>query len=167
MAGKVEPVVTETYVSREHPGLDAIARTFRSVHGQALAGACFGVAGPVIDGHVETPNLAWDVDAAGLARTLALPQVGVINDLEANAHGIFTLEPADFVVLNQGALRGNQEHRGDLRGHGTRRGGDVLGRRAASSVRDCEGGHADFAPHSDVELESRCATSACKLRAAT
>ena len=99
---KVRAVVRERYGSREHSGLDAIVRAFRQVHGQAIAGACFGVAGPVIGGHVATPNLAWDVDASVMARELHQPQVGLINDLEANAHGIFTLENSDFAVLNAG-----------------------------------------------------------------
>ncbi len=152
VAGKVEPVVTETYVSREHPGLDAIARTFRGVHGQALAGACFGVAGPVIDGHVETPNLAWDVDAARLARTLALPQVGVINDLEANAHGIFTLEAADFVVLNAGAPGATGNIAVISAGTGLGEAG-MYWDGARHHPFATEGGHADFAPHTDLELE--------------
>src|SRR5687767_7499866 len=101
--GTLRVVARERYASPEHPGLDAIVRLFRQVHGQPIVGACFGVAGPVVGGHVATPNLAWDVDARVMARTLGQPQVGVINDLEANAHGIFTLEDNDLAVLNAGA----------------------------------------------------------------
>ena len=42
--GKVRVVTRERYRSREHPGLDAIVRAFRQAHGQAIVGACFGVA---------------------------------------------------------------------------------------------------------------------------
>ena len=66
--GSLASVVRERYGSREHPGLDAIVRAFRQAHGQAIVGACFGVAGPVVGGHVATPNLAWDVDASVMAR---------------------------------------------------------------------------------------------------
>src|SRR5206468_2369746 len=48
-------------------------------------------------------NLAWVVDAAGLAKTLALPGATLINDLEASAYGVAALEPGDVAVLNPGA----------------------------------------------------------------
>src|SRR5262245_2938319 len=99
VGGRLTPIVREHYVSREHSGLDAMVRTFRGMHGSPIVGACFGVPGPVTDGRVEAPNLAWGVDGAVVARVVGLPAVGLINDLEANAHGIFTLSPEDFVVL--------------------------------------------------------------------
>ena len=82
---------------------------FRAAHPGAIARACFGVAGPVIGGHVKTPNLAWEVDAGDLAREMGLPTVEIINDLEANAHGVFALGPGKLQVLNPGApaARGN------------------------------------------------------------
>jgi glucokinase len=46
-------------------------------------------------------NLAWVVDAQQLTRELALDAGASINDFEANAYGIATMAPEDFVTLNQ------------------------------------------------------------------
>ena len=67
-----------------------------------IAAACFGVAGPVTRGRCATSNLAWEVDTRLLAYQLDLEAVQLINDLEANAHGIALLAPEDCIVLNQG-----------------------------------------------------------------
>src|SRR5262249_828722 len=55
--GALRPLVVEHYSSRQYPGLAEIVRIFRTAHPAPIADACFGVAGPVIGGHVETPNL--------------------------------------------------------------------------------------------------------------
>ena len=64
--------------------------------------ACFGIAGPVVDGRVKTTNLPWIVDTEELRRTLKLDAVNLLNDLEAGAYGIFTLEDDEFCTLNEG-----------------------------------------------------------------
>jgi glucokinase len=149
---RLVPVAVQRYVSHDHPGLDAIVEVFLGQHGQAIEGACFGVAGPVIAQRVETPNLAWDVDGATLARALSLPEVGLINDLEANAHGIFTLEPADFVELNAGAPSPAGNIAVISAGTGLGEAG-MYWDGAHHHPFATEGGHADFAPHTDLELD--------------
>jgi glucokinase len=150
--GHIVPVAVEKYASHDHPGLDAIVQTFRDLHGAPIQGACFGVAGPVIGHHVATPNLVWDVDGARLARALSLPQVGLINDLEANAHGIFTLEAGDFVELNAGAPTSTGNIAVISAGTGLGEAGMYWdGTRHHPFA--TEGGHTDFAPHTDIELE--------------
>ena len=101
---------------------------------------------------METPNLAWDVDGASLARTLSLPQVGLINDLEANAHGVFTLEAADFVELHAGATSPTGNIAVISAGTGLGEAG-MYWDGARHHPFATEGGHADFAPHTDLELE--------------
>jgi glucokinase len=150
--GRLTLVVAERYASRDHAGLAPIVRRFLGAHGRSVERACFGVAGPVVARRVETPNLAWDVDADALARDLGLGRVDVINDLEANSHGIFTLAPEDWVVLNAGdpGARGNA---------GIISAGTGLGE--AGMYWDgrhhhpfaSEGGHADYGPHTDLELD--------------
>jgi len=152
VGGRPRVVVRERYGSSEHPGLDAIVRLFRQAHGQAIVGACFGVAGPVVGGqHVATPNLAWDVDATVLARELDQPRVGLINDLEANAHGIFTLEDKDFAVLNAGAVgAGNIAVISAGTGLGE---AGMYWDGAQHHPFAGEGGHCDYAPHADLEVD--------------
>ena len=66
--GRLEPVVEETYPSRDHANLETIVKTFVSAHDLPIDVACFGVAGPVRHGRSDTTNLSWDVDARASAR---------------------------------------------------------------------------------------------------
>ena len=68
-----------------------------------IAGACFGIAAPVIEGRAKTPNLNWTVSAESLAELLRIDRVGIINDLEATAHGIPALNDSQLLTLNTGA----------------------------------------------------------------
>jgi len=57
--GRLKPVVEQKYPSREHQSLDEIVRLFTTQHKLPVEHACFGIAGPVENGHVKTPNLSW------------------------------------------------------------------------------------------------------------
>ena len=150
--GRLKPLVEETFPSREHTSLDEIVRQFVSKHKSRARRACFGVAGPVRRERCETTNLAWVVDARQLAEGLGIETVTLINDLEANAYGISVLERKDFAVINGGAK--DAEGNGAVIAAGTGLGEAGLywdGARHRPFA--CEGGHADFAPHNELEVE--------------
>lgn len=148
-----EVVAQDTYPSGQFDSLDAILGEFVASHNpQNLSGACFGVAGPVANGRVETPNLAWVVSADGLAETLGVEHVGLINDLEATAFGIEVLDSSKFFTLNEGA--------GDQRGHraliaaGTGLGmAGIFWDGRHYNPMPSEGGHVDFAPRNEREFD--------------
>lgn len=148
----VAPVAVETYRSRDHDGLEEMLRTFLEEHPAEIDRACIGVAGPVLDGRSEAVNLAWPVDARSIADLLGLAHVGLLNDLEANAEGIAALGPADFAVLNDGAAdaAGNQAVISAGTGLGEAGIATVDGTRLVVAT---EGGHTDFAPRSELEVE--------------
>ena len=102
-AGELQILAEHTYPSQQYPGLEEIARIFTAEHQARVTKACFGIPGPVRNGRVTTPNLPWVVDARVLSGMLKTGAVRLINDLEANAHGIAELKPADLVTLNPGA----------------------------------------------------------------
>jgi glucokinase len=141
----------QSYPSREHVGLEAIVNKFLEDRNVQIAAACFGVAGPIVDGQVATPNLPWIVSDAALGRTLGLDGVTLINDLEATAHGIAALKADEFFTLNEGiAMPGNAA----LVAAGTGMGVASLfwnGKRHVPSA--SEGGHVDFAPRNPLESE--------------
>src|SRR5579862_4442707 len=89
--GRPIPAVIEVYPSKDHAGLEEILPKFLSQHPFPVEAAAFGIAGPVRNCRCVTPNLPWVVDASVLATTLGLEQVELVNDLEANAHGIAAL----------------------------------------------------------------------------
>jgi glucokinase len=147
-----EPLARETYPSEEYAGLDEIVQLFATAHPAEIAFACFGVAGPVSDGHVRTTNLAWPVEADSLAHTLGLASVAVINDLAANAYGIAALAPDDFETLNQGNPSPDGAMAVISAGTGLGEAGLLPGPDGPRVV-PTEGGHTDFGPRSEIELE--------------
>lgn len=150
--GTLAKVTDKRYPSRDHKGLEEIVADFASVTGAKVTAAAFGIAGPVVDGRVRTGNLPWIVDGAELARQLGLNRVRLMNDLEATAHGIAVLRPADLETLHAG-VAAPQAPRVVIAA-GTGLGEAILfwdGSRHIPTA--TEGGHADFAPHTNQHAE--------------
>jgi glucokinase len=125
---------------------------FVSHHRLAIEYACFGVAGPVRRGRVETPNLPWVVDQETIARELRIESAWLINDLLANTYGIRALEDKDFVVLNAGSSNPIGNAAVISAGTGLGEAGSYWdGSRYHPFA--CEGGHSDFAPRSELEID--------------
>jgi glucokinase len=145
-------LATATFASRSHASLEEIVALFLAEHPGRVRSACIGVAGPSKDGHVSLTNLAWAVDAEDLARRFSIPHLEVINDVEANAWGISTLSPADFLALNVGAETPKSTAAVISAGTG-------LGQAALIwsgdeyQVIPSQGGHVDFAPRNPLEIE--------------
>jgi glucokinase len=149
--GKLRPEAKEIFLSKEFLGLEPVLEKFLTNRKVTIARACFGIAGPVVDGRVKTPNLPWLVDARKLAALLKFKSVSLLNDLEATAYGIFTLEPHEVMSLNEGVTR--RPANKALIAAGTGLGEAYLyddGREYHPSA--SEGGHADFAPRNDTEI---------------
>lgn len=114
--------------------------------------ACLGVAGPVNRRVAKITNLAWVVDARALALAHHLPEVLLINDFQAIGYGIEGLPPESLVVLQ----KGEEEPYGMrvLIGAGTGLGeGVMVWVRNHYSVFPTEGGHVDFAPRDELQME--------------
>src|SRR5215208_7126558 len=90
--GHLRLLAGQSFPSKEHTGLEAIVKQFVATVFAPVTAACFGVAGPVLNGQSVTPNLPWVVDADGLAQILDLERVSLLNDLEAMAYGIGELK---------------------------------------------------------------------------
>jgi glucokinase len=150
--GKLKPVMTEKFSSRAHRGLEEIVRTFLQKHSMQVEHAAFGIAGPVRHGRVEATNLPWVIDAATLTRELVTADVFLLNDLEANTYGIFELSPADFAVINAGTPGESGNLAVISAGTGLGEGGATWdGSRYV--VFASEGGHTDFAPRNELEID--------------
>jgi glucokinase len=147
----------QTFASREFRGLDEIVLKFVSETGVRPGIASFGIAGPVRNGRVETSNLPWVIESSRLAGELHLDAVNLINDLEATAWGIQCLEPEDTVALNptpssQQSSAGNQAV--VAAGTGLGEAGLIWDEdEQRHQIFACEGGHCDFAPRNELEIE--------------
>ena len=143
-------VVEKNFYSKNYPSLEMILREFLQGK-EKIASACFGVAGPVTSGVIKATNLPWLIDLRSVRNELATPKVEVINDLVANAYGIFMLKKRDFQILNSGKVK---EGSAALISAGTGLGEAILfwnGKRHLPSP--SEGGHVDFGPRNELELE--------------
>lgn len=149
--GGFNPIVERTFLNREFDGLEALLRLFLHDTGLTAQAACIGVAGAVRDGHCDMPNLGWHISAEYLAEAFQLAQFDLLNDLEATAHGIATLQQEQFAVINEGshvptgniALLAAGTGLGEAMLFHTGCGGQVVA---------SEGGHADFAPQNEEQI---------------
>jgi glucokinase len=150
----LEPVREATFPSRDHATFEEILTTFLGASpGQRPEAACFGVAGAVMDGRVQTTNLPWTLEEEPLSEAIGGGKATLLNDLEAAAYGTLHLSLAEKHVLNPGTSR---RKRGNIAviAAGTGLGEAILffdGQKYQPIA--SEGGHADFAPQSDVEVE--------------
>ena len=150
--GKLKHVQTKIFPSNQYPGLDAIVREFVSSAKLHPDAACFGVAGPITNGRVETTNLPWTIESKRLSDELAIKNALLINDLEATAWGIPALDAKDLVALNQ--VRGDPTGPQAVVAAGTGLGEAIMFWDGTQyHVVACEGGHTDFGPRDDLEVE--------------
>ncbi len=143
------------YPSRHFSGLDQIVAEFVSKTNIRPTQACFGIAGPVNNGRVEASNLPWTIEAKRLASELSLDHTVLINDLEATGWGIGALSSSDLVRLNNvvsisAVVKGNQAVIAAGTGLGE---GGLYWDGTRHHVFASEGGHCDFAPEGDLQIE--------------
>jgi glucokinase len=155
--GPRSPRVQAEYRSAAYPSLDVMVLEFLRDHGppdnRPPDAASFAVAGPVADGRVRATNLPWpELSAAGLASALGMRRVPLLNDLEAVALGITVLDPVDVVSLAPGrAVPGGPMA---VIAPGTGLGEAFLTWDGAHwQAHPSEGGHADFAPLDELEVD--------------
>jgi glucokinase len=149
-AGLRAPLARATMPSSEYDDLAALVLEFLSQTEVRPEHACFGVAGPVVDGRVSVTNLPWTIDERDLESRLDLTSVRLLNDLESIANAVPRLEPRDMHVLNDAPA----EETGAIAvvAPGTGLGEAFLTWDGARySAQPSEGGHADFAPTNPLE----------------
>ena len=150
--GRLKLVSEAIYPSRDYLGLEQIISTFVRHDSGVVDAACFGVAGPVRNGQAQISNLSWAVETKSLADELNLRNTFLINDLEAMAWGIGVLQPSDMVTLNPGVQNAYGNRAVIAAGTGLGEAGMFWDGRQ-HHVFACEGGHTDFGPRNDLEIE--------------
>lgn len=142
------PAFEERLPTNGSPSLDALVKQFLTRTGVQPTRCVFGIAGPVANNACITTNLPWHVDGAAMSAALGAP-VTLLNDLEATAWGLSTLQGSDLQVLQAGLpAEGNRA----LIAAGTGLGEAILmwdGR--TWHPMPSEGGHADFGPTDALE----------------
>ncbi len=151
--GRLQHVTDQLFHAREFSGLEAVVQKFfENQNHPEVTSACFGVPGPVRNGRLKLTNLPWLLDSRELSRNLDIDHVFLINDLEANGYGIPELTSDQVYTLSTGdpSVVGNR----GLVSAGTGLGEAVLMWNGKMHVPVAsEGGHCDFAPRNDIEIE--------------
>ncbi len=150
---RLQPVQTEIFPSPQFSGLTELVRKFLEANPKPVDAACFGLPGAVVNGRVETTNLPWVVDSRKKAADLNMSSIILINDLFANAHGIPLLEESDFVVLNPGVANNTANRALISAGTGLGEAGLYADGKGGYHPFPSEGGHCDFAPRNDLEMD--------------
>jgi glucokinase len=145
------PVRLETFPTTCAATLEELVARFVNGGGPGISAACFGVAGTVANGTANGVNLPWRVDADLLEASLDVP-VRVVNDLHANARGIEALDATDLVLLNPGAANVDGNKAVISAGTGLGEAGLYWDGQRHHAIAT-EGGHADFAPRSPLEVD--------------
>ncbi|MBK7143222.1 MAG: glucokinase [bacterium] len=140
------------YNSKDFTSFEQILNLYLKKSTTQIKQACFGVAGPVINGEVRTTNLPWLLTASTIEDRFKIGKVKLLNDIVALAHGLPHVKEDRYYVINPGVKQKN----GNV---GLIAAGSGLGE-AMVHVHDekyypyaSEGGHADFAPSSQREME--------------
>jgi glucokinase len=150
-SGSLRLISERIFPSRQYKEFDEIVSGWlkdSAIHPDV---ACFGIAGPVRNGQVETSNLPWVIQQSRLAKLMRQPSTYLINDLEATAWGIGALNPADLTSLNRVAPTvGNQAVVAPGTGLGE---AGLFWDGSRHHVFACEGGHTDFAAQGELQIE--------------
>jgi glucokinase len=148
------PIAVRSFQTMQFQSLGDMIAVFLTTEGlnpNRIEAACFGVAGPVVDGQSQLTNVGWVVVAADVRDRFALHEVRLLNDLEAMAWSVPVLGPAELETLQAGrrAPTGNAA----VIAAGTGLGMAILVRVGTTWLPVAtEGGHADFPPRTPGEV---------------
>lgn len=124
--------------------------------GSTLTAACFGVAGPIAEAgerqRAQLTNLPWRIDTDDIAQVLRTSRVRLINDFQATGYGIEALRAEDLIALQVAPPRPAGVR--IVIGAGTGLGQGILfWQDGRYEVFPTEGGHVDFAPTDELQVE--------------
>lgn len=146
------PLFEKSFSSLKYTSLESIIEEYLSKVEETPENACFGVAGPVLDGRAKITNLSWSIDERLLESRFNLGKVKLLNDLESIGYCVPVLEKEDIHTIHPGELV---------------RGGNIailapgtgLGEAFLTSSEDgyrvhaSEGSHVSFGPIDSLQLE--------------
>ena len=148
------PLTVETYSTPAFTSFAEMLQAFaREVgRGEAIDAAAIGAAGPVIDQRARLTNITWDISAREVSACVGTARVALLNDLEAMAISAELLTGDEIVVLQEGTPHPDGNAVVIAAGTGL---GQAYLHRVNGRLRPVasEGGHADYAPRTDREIE--------------
>lgn len=144
------------YISAAWPDLLPILRDFLAAETAPPQRACLAIAGPITAAtsaqRAEVTNLPWSLDSRVLADALGLARITLVNDFAAVGLGVVALHDTDVLTLQDGEPQPLAPRA--VLGAGTGLGQALLVRCGEHyEILPTEGGHADFAPQDDLQVD--------------
>jgi len=146
----------EVFESRAHASLEQVVRAFLGKPAPRVTAAAFGVAGPVVAGKWKATNLPWTVDERVLSRKLRIRKVTLLNDLVALSLGAVGVPKGKLHTLGTAGLPKKAGANVAVIAAGTGLGEAMLvwdAERKRFVPSATEGGHSDFAPGDELQVE--------------
>jgi glucokinase len=147
-----EPLHSKIYPSDKYSALEEVVADFLQLTSANPVCACFGVAGPVINGRSRITNLSWTIDAHNLQSTFHIPNVYLLNDLEAIANAVPYMQGDELITINTGQR--NPQGPIAVMAPGTGLGEAFLVHDGSRyRAYPSEGGHATFSPVNQIQRD--------------
>lgn len=149
----LRPVRDAVYRSADYSRFETLLTDFWAKgKGERIDRLCIGVAGPIKNGECRTTNLPWTLSERRLSNAFGVRRVKLLNDLQAMAYGTLFMPKSAFAEIH----RGGKRQKGNIAviAAGTGLGEGFLywdGKEYHPAA--SEGGHADFAPQNEREVE--------------
>lgn len=139
------------FPSADHASLEAIIERFLADTGATPLAASFGLAGPVKGRRANITNLPWNINADSIAQRFNIPQVFLLNDLEAIATAVPHLGDDDLHTLHPGHPIADGNRAVVAPGTGL---GIAASLFTGNGYRACptEAGHTTFAPRNSEQV---------------
>jgi glucokinase len=155
--GSGDLLTPKKYTSRNFANIEDAASAYLKAQKLDVppAAAVLSVAGPVKDNAISMTNLGWRFSGQELSSALHIPNVRLINDYEAIARALPVLGKDDLRDIGGVAsVEKGERETFAIVGPGTGFGvGGLVRKQGDLTPLVTEGGHADFAPADDVEVE--------------
>ncbi|KUF92011.1 Serine/threonine-protein phosphatase [Phytophthora nicotianae] len=161
LKGNIAPgdaIFAKKYLNEDHASFNEVCHLFMNeakLTDHVPEACVLACAGPILNNTVDFTNVefGWKIDGASLEKELGIKQVKLINDFAAMGYGLLTLRPHEYIVLND-APKDETAPMATI-GAGTGLGECFLtpGNDGQYSCFACEGGHTDFAPADEIEIE--------------
>jgi len=152
---KLSVIAIKRYASNDYTSILTLIEKFMQAIDEPISNidtACFAVAGPIMNGQVQLTNLPWGIDEKEVSKVFNIDKVRLLNDFRAVGYAIEALAPENVYLLQKGLPEVHAPKA--ILGAGTGLGVATMhwnGRRYTVSA--TEGGHVDFAPVDDVQIQ--------------
>ena len=160
LKGEIKVIARHRYESSAYSNFSNLLSDFLNQYDDSqqptLSNACFGVAGPVQEIGNKTSsqvtNLPWLLDSDEISDQLKVKTIKIINDFVSVGYGIGILSRSELFNLQFGESRPKSTRL--VIGAGTGLGvAQLVWCDGDYRVLGTEGGHTDFAPRNDVQIE--------------